>query len=528
MSFVSKQNTLTTQLSGGISLRQDRLSAISQFINNPYSSDSPNLWYNAVVSLIGFNNDCQSVMVPSYDKSSVTATLSNGKVWYSTLSVNNTYQNFLNDTIYPNQNLQSSFQDAINDASGFGYEVNNSLYINPYYTNIEEKVVLRLGTNRKSVGGCISLSHISNLEHSRKGILLLELSTDSSTGVDTDKNIFKVLNYYWDKYPTLYPRTEVINTTVGFHSKKVLKTDEEIIQNNIDIMNYYYTQGYRVFSGLDRSTILQGLLGWFNQYPDAIGISFASSSTTLEIPKSVYRLQNPDSVIITSLTSVLVPSNSIYYVYSSGEVACLAVLENLNKLYPNKIVPFPVLDDSSNLTLENIKFYYKESQTNDVTISYLFNNTQNDDFYNLFSSTYILPTSSYDISFSGTANFSNSAKEGVVNLYNYLSYFSFSTSELFREGLKEFPTIFQDSVPNYLLFYNSITVNGNKFSNLNPAHNSILQFNENKDLLYWSILVSLYTTNDVGDYVYKEERYTLLDPLAGYLVIDLKNSKKEL
>jgi hypothetical protein len=84
MSFVSKQNTLTTQLSGGISLRQDRLSAITQFINNPYGSDSPNLWYNAVVSLIGFNNDCQSVMVPSYDKSSVTATLSNGKVWYST------------------------------------------------------------------------------------------------------------------------------------------------------------------------------------------------------------------------------------------------------------------------------------------------------------------------------------------------------------------------------------------------------------------------------------------------------------
>jgi len=518
MSFVSKQNTLNSQLICGISLRQDRLNNITQFINNPYGSNSNTLWYNAVVSLILFNNDCQSVIVPSYNKSSVTASLSNGKVWYSSLSTNNTYENFLNDTIYPNQNTQSSFQQAINNDAGFGYEVNNNLYINNFYTNTEEKSVMRLGLDKKSIGGCIALSCISSSTDTPKGIILLELSGEFDFA---DISINQILNYYWNKYPTLYPRTEIIDTTVGFYSKQKLTTNVEIIQNNIDIMNYYYNQGYRIFSGFNRSTVLKNILQWFNDRPDTVGISFASSSTTLEIPKSVYRLQNPDSTIIIALSSILSSSNSIYYVYSAGEVASLSLLDTLNKLYPNKVIPFAVETDSSNLTLQNIQLYYKNVGTNDVTISYLFTLLQNDNFYNIFNNVYKLPTPSYDISFSDIPEFTESAKEGVVNRYHCLSYFSFTTSKLFREGLQQFITTFESSVPNYLVLFNNLTKYGNTLSNINPSHNSILEFDENKDLLYWTILVTLFTQNEQGTYVFKEKNYYILDPLAGYLVVDV-------
>jgi len=517
--YMSKQYTLQTQLLGGITLRQDRLYEISAFLNNPYGANSSKLWYNAVVALISFNNDCQYVIVPSYNKSSVTATLPNGKVWYSTLSITNTYENFINDTIYPNQNNNSSFQNAINNESGFGYEINNSLYINNYYTNTEQKVVLRLGINRESVTGCISLSAISSLNNLRKGLLLLELSGDLA--YYQDKNIVNVLNYYWNKYPKLYPITEIIDTTLGFYSKLQLTTNEEIIANNIDIMNYYYNQGYRIFSGFSRSTILAGVLTWFNDNIGSVGISLCSSSTILDIPKKVYRLQNTDLSIVISLTQMLEQSNSIYYIYSSNEVASLVVLDYLNKSYSNKLISFAVETNSSNLTLQNIQNFYKNAQKNDITISYLFDGNQNNNFYNLFSSSYVLPTISYDISISGTPNFSDSAKEGVVNLYNYLNYFSFSTSELYREGLKEFITSFVTTIPDYLLLYNNFIEYETEFSNTNPSHNSILQFNKNNDLLFWTILVNLYTKDHKGNYTYIRKSYNLLDPIAGYLVINL-------
>jgi hypothetical protein len=209
-------------------------------------------------------------------------------------------------------------------------------------------------------------------------------------------------------------------------------------------------------------------------------------------------------------------------VYSEDEVASLSVLEYLNNLYPNKIISFPVKSDSSNLTLENIKEYYKNVDEKSISIMYLFVNTQQSNFLNLFNDSYQMPITTYDILLNSSVPIINeTSKNALVNKYNYLENISFSTSQLFRNGLKELNNSYSAYVPNALLLINNICLTEN--INSLPSNNSILEFDKNNDIKYYTILNSIYSKDDKGTYYYKEDFYTVYDPIVGKKIFYVNN-----
>jgi hypothetical protein len=155
---MSRKNTLETQLLGGISLRQERLDAIAAFLNEPYGEEGEARWLEAVEALISFNNDCSSVIQPKDAISTVIGTLPDGTVWYYTVSDKNTYENFLTKTIKENHNTRAAFMQAINNATGFGFEtkISSSLKEN----KVESRSVMRLGATSSNIIGCIGLAYI--------------------------------------------------------------------------------------------------------------------------------------------------------------------------------------------------------------------------------------------------------------------------------------------------------------------------------------------------------------------------------
>jgi len=105
-----------------------------------------------------------------------------------------------------------------------------------------------------------------------KTIGLLELTGPFSS---LDITLDKTFKYYWNKkkYPSLPFKPFPIVNTVGLVSK------------NIELLDKYYAKGFRLFVGFSRSQIIEGVLSWFENHPDAIGISTRSNASFLAIKK---------------------------------------------------------------------------------------------------------------------------------------------------------------------------------------------------------------------------------------------------
>jgi len=333
--------------------------------------------------------------------------------------------------------------------------------------------------------------------------------------------VVDTLNYYWNTYPSEFSRYLIIPSDVNINTGVTLTTNSEIIANNIAFLNRFYNLGCRLFVGFSRSTILTGVLDWFNNHPDARGISLASSSPTLNIPKLVYRLQPSDRAIVDSISTYLTAARYIYYLYSSPEVASSALLSYLNITYPGKIKPYPVSSDAD-LTNPLISTYFAGYNSSDVSVIYLFNGTQQQKYLDLFTTINPLPVTTYDIANSGIPLLP--LPEAVLN-YNYMSYQSLSTSLLFRNGLNALGNSFANAVPNCLLMINNCSkyVEGvSPLVNINTisSHNSILQFDENKDILYYSILNQGYVYNGTI-YVFSNKFMYFNDPIIGNYTLNL-------
>jgi hypothetical protein len=336
-----------------------------------------------------------------------------------------------------------------------------------------------------------------------------------------DEVLIETFNYYWNKYPELFETIEIVYTNVDDRGIPVT-TNAKVIENNIKYLNEYYNKGYRLFIGFSRSSILAGVLPWFETIGlEAKGISLRSSATSLNIPKPVYRLQVNDNKIIDSLNLILTNSSNIYYIYSENQVATQNMLLYLELLYPGKVISYSVKDDSSNLTLENIKILYKDVDDKSVSIMYLFIGTQQTDFVNLFNDSYPMPTNTFDVSFGEYPIIKDSSKNALIGKYNILTNISFSTSQLFREGLDTLKEFFSEYVPNALLLINNLCFNENIDSL--PSENSILEFNENNDIKYFTFLNTTYSKDEKGEYYYKKEFYSVYDPIVGKQLFYVNN-----
>jgi hypothetical protein len=147
----------------------------------------------------------------------------------------------------------------------------------------------------------------------------------------------------------------------------------------------------------------------------------------------------------------------------------------------------------------------------------LFVNNQQNTFLNLFSSDYVMPTNTYDELFTYPTNILDKSKPGIVNKYYLLNVISLSTSILYRQGLQDLKENFSQNVPNALLLINALSTNSS-LSSL-PGENSVLEFDENNDIKYYTIAFFLYSQDEQQNYFFKKYSYYCYDPIAGQFTV---------
>ena len=349
---------------------------------------------------------------------------------------------------------------------------------------------------------------------SNTSLLLLEKNTQA------DLSIEETFSYYWDKYSDLFGKIQIVYTNLD-ENGNIIMDISKIIENNIKYLNEYYSKGYRIFIGFANTPLEASVLPWFTTIgTEAKGISLNSNAFNLEFPKPIYNLQVTSSSFLEVALSIFSKTeSSIYVVYSVFADKYIRELFEYN--FPGRSYFFPVNLDSSNLTLENIKEFYKNSDIKSVTSLLLTFNEQRDTFLNLFKDSYPMPTPTYDTITIGLPIISESSKNALVDKYNYADNFSFSTSKLFREGLDSLKNNFFTNVPNALLLINKLAVNGN--INTLPAHNSIIEFDKNNNIKYYTILNTIYSKIGKDKYYYKEEFYAVYDPIVGKQIFYINN-----
>lgn len=106
-----------------------------------------------------------------------------------------------------------------------------------------------------------------------KSIALLNLNDLDPYKVEL--NLKATFEYYWankEKYGLPFKE---------FPIYKIKDTTEDAINN----LNKFYNDGYRIFIGFSTSSQVKAVLEWFNQHPDAYGISPSSTTYSLQIKK---------------------------------------------------------------------------------------------------------------------------------------------------------------------------------------------------------------------------------------------------
>ena len=333
-----------------------------------------------------------------------------------------------------------------------------------------------------------------------KTIALLELTGPNAPIDNALANTFK---YYWDKkkYPSLPFKPFPIINTGGLIEKTILLLDK------------YYAKGFRLFVGFSRSQILGGVLSWFENHPDAIGISSRSISSFLAIKKNIYRM-NIDIKI--GLKQQLLenikenPSLSIYCVYIKDD----AYSQDYYNYYKNqpiikeRLIGCPV---GNNPTKEELDKYLVNSTKSD----FLINGMSNVQLLSLFNepNSSILPYT-YDFYSGILPEMTNIQADNLKGNYAFFLYRGINTSLLWRQGLEDlknanfavngFDTL---QVQNYLSM--------KKSPDLLEGAAGVLQFNPvTKDRKY--INITRYNFTDQKQYVLNSIIFD--DPLLGNFV----------
>lgn len=334
----------------------------------------------------------------------------------------------------------------------------------------------------------------------KKVIALLELT--NSPASQQENLILQSINFYWLNDPLL-PKFPVIDT-------------QGTLQKTIEALTKYYNLGYRIFFGMNRSTILEGVLMWFEYHPDAIGISLTSGASSLAVPKNIYRMVCDISTILTAIPTQIQNANNIYYIYTQNELITEDLLNVLqtNPTTSGKLRTYPV---SGPYNVSDIQTFFDtySPTSNDIVLLGLFDT---DNYIQLYNSGLTFPGNQYTLvgtlplitSFSGTA--------GVVldNKYFYVDGIFPNTSILWRKNLEVLIQKYSSFVSSGNLINTLILIEKLKKKECIKtlgSHLGVLQFNSvTKDLQFPSYVVFKYELS-VNDYV--KSYVTFVDPLLG-------------
>ena len=196
-----------------------------------------------------------------------------------------------------------------------------------------------------------------------KTVFLLELTAGYT---ENDVSIKNTLNYYWNTYPQEFIKCPIIDT-------------QGSLEITLQLLNEYYNLGYRYFVGFSRSTIVNGVLEWFNKYIDATGISATSTAASLNIPKNIFRMTPNDNYMIDSITQFL-EGKIVNYIYSSNEYAAtdlIAYIENISNITLNL---YPIANNSDLDALTSLN----TGHTDEIMLCYIIANPSRQYYLDLF------------------------------------------------------------------------------------------------------------------------------------------------
>jgi hypothetical protein len=333
-----------------------------------------------------------------------------------------------------------------------------------------------------------------------KAIALLELTNSPS---DIDQVLNDSIYFYWYNDLTL-PRFPIINT-------------EASIQKTIELLDKYYNEGYRIFLGFSRSTVVKSVLEWFKNHPDATGISVVSRASNLALEKNIFRLDYPQNLVIETLLPIFEQTPTLYYIYTEDELVALDYLEILSNDPNINLKTLPIKRDSSNLTVDVISNFLSGSGPLDTILLVLFFNQQT--YFDLYNQGLFFGGNQYYI-IGALPTITGIARDILNNkLINIQSVFP-NTSLLWRKNTDYLTAKYKQIQSSFGL------INGlkmiqyileNKSISLLGSHLGILEFDKNNDLKYESFLTLLYK-KDVNRFVKFQLKFN--DPLLGKFVAD--------
>jgi hypothetical protein len=256
-----------------------------------------------------------------------------------------------------------------------------------------------------------------------KTIALLELTGSYSI---IDNALAKTFKYYWNKkkYPSLPFKPFPIANTGG------------LIDKNIELLDKYYAKGFRLFVGFSRSQILGGVLSWFNNHPDAIGISTRSISSFLAIKKNIYRINIDTKIGLKQQLLENIKQNpflSIYCVYIKDD----SYSQDVYNYFKN----VPIIKERligcefiNNPIREELDKYLVNSTKSD----FLINGMSNIQLLSLFNepNSPILPYT-YDFYGGILPEMTNIQADNLKGNYTFFLYRGINTSLLWRKGLED-------------------------------------------------------------------------------------------
>lgn len=323
-----------------------------------------------------------------------------------------------------------------------------------------------------------------------KTVFLLELTA----GITENDNAMKnTINYYWNTYPQEFIKCPIVDT-------------QGSLDITLQLLNEYYNYGFRYFVGFSRSSIVNGVLDWFNKHPEATGVSSTSTAPILDIPKNIFRMTANDHYMVDSVKSFL-ENKTVNYIYNDGELACTNLIPYIHDIIGSggtlNLYPITNSNFSSLISLNS-------SPSTDIMLVYVFIDRQ--DYLNLFSGDnpiLFYTNTQYDISGIGTPNITGQSK--LVNNYNTSLFKGIQTSILWRNGYYTLGSInYSIVMPNILILLNYFLTN-TSIDNIN-SHFGILQFDPvTKDLLYPTFLIEKF----IGNNKYTNLSLSLQDPLLG-------------
>ncbi len=318
-----------------------------------------------------------------------------------------------------------------------------------------------------------------------------------------DQIFIEAIYFCWYQDPTL-PRFPII-------------LNNGPIQSYLDILNEYYAKGYRYFIGFSRSSVVGGVLQWFLDHPDTIGISITSGAYSLSVPKNIYRLNSQLDSIQASLSKQYEQATIVYYVYDVDELISLDLLKLLENdpLTKKKLKTYQIVNQSS-LNVTDLNIFFADSTPNDVVILGTF---EAQTYANLYNNGLNCEGNQYTVTgvpidIQALVEPSASILE---NKYYIISNISPTTSLLWRRTeeylVKKGLTAYDPGGTVNALKMIQYFINNKNIDNLG-SYNGTLEFNKNNDLKYYSYLFLQYTIED-GVKIFKKNSLSFNDPLLG-------------